>query len=651
MSPNDKAAAVLRRLEELSNAGQLLDPSLSLLLGSSSSSGSFNQSKASFTPSAPSTPKDSQLSSRGKRAFVPLRPMVLPKGGSSQYVSKVPTLEQYMKLSWREQLAIRMGSWGDRLETMNRAAAFKSAMQAHTNGINLDRPYEDYDYEHQMRPNLKRAQVKMEALYGWPSDLYVCTDLAIRLCIDKTRNEAAKQHRRLNKAAQGPKVVPETGTKRKASDDYVAKEMAELGINTSNKRRNKASVEIIDNSDELIQEDEEAEEDDGYIIRIKHGPDMKANLSMTYELFMSKIEPYFKVESDSFYWYQVTDSDGLVKSNTSTLGDREQYKQMQGRLFMAIDKCKKKDPAGYVVLMIKMNCAVDQNSDGESSSDESPCGSIMKPFSNIKRTNIPVVHKDKPAPAVVVPDTQPIPIIQHPRPVYVAATTQQFNISVPDSQRDAVIVADSQQDAVVVPDTQRSPMIIPNTQPAPITTQRILPMSPDVMVPNTQPVVYNNQSIDTVSKNLRFDVDVVPSTQPIAVMSGALTAKALNTDTAFISNMPTIETDHNTQATITEPDGFSETDPDGLGAKLLRYMGSPHTVETHSQLTDSQTIGSQSFESQESQVEQESQMDGSQMDESQMDESQTEMFEDGMEAAETDDRKNAKATIELLRFT
>ncbi|KAI5781973.1 hypothetical protein DFH27DRAFT_616329 [Peziza echinospora] len=123
------------------------------------------------------TPADNQQSNdarkrRGKRAFVPFDRL-----GSRRGVL----------------LAARMGAQGDRQECMNRAAALKTAMLNHTNGINLDKRYEGNDYD---------------------------------------RNKYAKQSRRLTKAVKGRTFTD--NLKRKKLDSQNKKEIVELGVDAKN---------------------------------------------------------------------------------------------------------------------------------------------------------------------------------------------------------------------------------------------------------------------------------------------------------------------------------------------------------------------------------------------------------------------------------
>lgn len=124
--------------------------------------------------------KDQAKKKRVKRTTVPFRPMRRPQG-SSTFVSSYPTPVEYQSINWREQLNVRMGCWGNRGEAMARQAEFRTQMIKRS--IELDKPYEDYDYEEEMRPALKKVLAKMQKFYGW--DMNTCNDVAIRMCMDR----------------------------------------------------------------------------------------------------------------------------------------------------------------------------------------------------------------------------------------------------------------------------------------------------------------------------------------------------------------------------------------------------------------------------------------------------------------------------------
>lgn len=118
--------------------------------------------------------RESGKKKRVKRVTVPYRPMRRPQGSSS-FVSNYPSTSEYQTLNWREQLNVRMGCWGVRGEAMSRQAEFRTQMIKR--GIELDKPYEEYDYKEQMRPALKKVLIKMQKVYGW--DMNTSNDVAI----------------------------------------------------------------------------------------------------------------------------------------------------------------------------------------------------------------------------------------------------------------------------------------------------------------------------------------------------------------------------------------------------------------------------------------------------------------------------------------
>ncbi|KAI5785524.1 hypothetical protein DFH27DRAFT_528433 [Peziza echinospora] len=432
----DKATlALMMAFASKLQSGGNLSPEIQNMLSASSSQQDDKTEPSLKFPEQPkqSTPDTESLSDdgngsrrkRGKRVFVPDRPMVIPTGGSSKYVSKVPTLAEYQQLSWREKLAVRMGSWGDRQETMNRAAKFKAAMAAHTNGINLDKPYEDYDYENVMRPNLKRAQVKMEALYGWPSDMYVCTDLAIRLCLDKTRNEVAKNSRKLLKNAQGRKI-PTTTLKRKKNESQNAKEIAELGLNlqqSKRQKRAKTQTEIVESDNSQGEEEVEVvpataaetlqlnsiktpepatahkPHTGAFRIRIKRGPIVQGFMSYSYTQFIDKLAPHMIFTEDCFVWCKIEG-----QRQAAAVGDDDQYKNMLKKIQLALDN--QTDEQNPVTVTVKMNSMADERSDGESSDDEAFPELMTEPTVLVPNTQqYPAQLVTKPT--VLVPSTQP----------------------------------------------------------------------------------------------------------------------------------------------------------------------------------------------------------------------------------------------------
>ncbi|KAI5809531.1 hypothetical protein DFH27DRAFT_605957 [Peziza echinospora] len=494
---SSSGATSMTSLDSNLEGGQLITVPYSILqqaLTVIGSTGGFKvqdpavRSSQPYTPSISQEPGEDRTSEehnsddghkrRAKRAFVPYRPMVIPSGGSSKYVSKVPTLAQYESLSWREQLSVRMGSWGDRQETMNRSAAFKAAMQNHTNGINLDRPYEDYDYKRVMRPNLKRAQVKMESLYGWPADLYVCTDLAIRICTDKSRNDHAKQSRKLTKEANKP-------NSRRVSDPRYGSKSNELGIDIQkSKRRRVVTTELVQDSDDSTthtpiqsqrvietqysqnsvnpgnaqentpDEEEDPEPTSGYsfIIEIKKGPSLHVHTTFNYEKFMSVVKEYAEINDDEFVWYVLPGN-----RNPFAMGDKGQYSSMIERI-EALYTSGEYNEERMATVKIKPFSVADEQSEAMSSEDEMP-----RPAPVVAKPSVyhNPLQETTNSPQILIPSTQPVipSNILRPTPqpmgVVPVMQSQQASILVPATQS---VHMYSQPSTFMVPSTEQENM-------------------------------------------------------------------------------------------------------------------------------------------------------------------------------------------------